>query len=192
MHHTTRRALGALLVVAATFASACSDDDNDVTGSTAQEQQIISGLQSDATIMGTLHQSNVNEITEANIAVSRATDAGVRAFAQQMITDHTTLDQQGSAMAAQLGITPTLPNNVLIDMLNTESVQLNAAAAGTTFDRTYINEQVQDHQMTLDVVDASIQRAQNAALRNMLVNQVRPVIAMHLQMAQQIQARIGQ
>ena len=45
---------------------------------------------------------------------------------------------------------------------------LQAAAAGTAFDRAYVAQQVAAHRRTLALVDTSIARAQNAALRTML------------------------
>ena len=171
----------------AALGAACSDKN--VTA-LSDETQIISSVRSDANIMGVLHQSNVNEIAEATLAVTTASDTGVRAFAQRMIADHTTLDQQGNALAAQLKITPVLPDSVQIVEQANAIAQLRTNT-GTGFDRAYINEQVRDHQQTLALVDSMTQLAQNAALRTALQTQIRPIIATHLQLSQQLQTRIG-
>jgi predicted outer membrane protein len=68
---------------------------------------------------------------------------------------------------------------------------LNAAGSGSAFDRLYMASQVMDHQRTLAIVDASINAAQRPELRAMLQNQVRPPVAMHLQQAQSLSARVG-
>jgi putative membrane protein len=192
MKHNLRntvRAL-ALMIPLAAFVAAC-DSENDITGLNGQQEQIIASMQSDADIMGVLHQSNLNEINEANLALSTASDTGVRSFAQMMVTDHTTLDQQGSALAASLGITPILRDSTLVQEAATAMAQLGAQS-GTAFDRLYMDKQVDDHQQTLAIVDAAIQTATDNTLRAALATQVRPVIVAHLQMAEDIQARIGQ
>jgi putative membrane protein len=59
------------------------------------------------------------------------------------------------------------------------------------FDRAYVAQQVAAHARTLALVDAAVQRAQQAELRTMLESQVRPSVAAHLQTAQQLQQRLG-
>jgi putative membrane protein len=191
MQKQLRRRMSALaLVVPLTiFFAGCNDDDN-ITGLDDQ-QQIITSITTDADIMGVLHQSNLNEINAGNLALSAASDAEVRSFGQMMVTDHTNLDQQGSALAASLGIVPVLRDTTLVRQGHQEMAKLSGKT-GTTFDRQYITQQVQDHLQTLAIIDAALQVTTNTSLRTMLQNQVRPAVASHLQLAQSIQARIGQ
>jgi predicted outer membrane protein len=63
--------------------------------------------------------------------------------------------------------------------------------APNAFDRAYIAQQVVAHARTLQLVDAAIQRGQQAELKTMLETQVRPRVQAHLEQAQQIQQRIG-
>jgi len=185
----TRAAAGAMLILSATAIAACSDDD-DPTGPEDVTEQVVNSIQSDAHIMGVMHESNLGEIEAGQLAVQRASDAEVKTFATTMITQHTQLDAQGAALATQLGIPPALPDNTLPAEQDREAVQLSAVT-GTTFDRTYIAQQVTAHTRTLALVDASIAEAQQAALRTMLQSTVRPMVAAHLATAQQIRTRIG-
>jgi len=185
----TRAAAGAMLILSATAIAACSDDD-DPTGPEDVTEQVVNSIQSDAHIMGVMHESNLGEIEAGQLAVQRASDAEVKTFATTMITQHTQLDAQGTALATQLGIPPALPDNTLPAEQDREAVQLSAVT-GTTFDRTYIAQQVTAHTRTLALVDASIAEAQQAALRTMLQSTVRPMVAAHLATAQQIRTRIG-
>ena len=59
------------------------------------------------------------------------------------------------------------------------------------FDRAYVTQQVAAHARTLALVDAAIQRAQQAELKTALETQVRPKVAEHLRMAQELQTRMG-
>jgi predicted outer membrane protein len=65
------------------------------------------------------------------------------------------------------------------------------AGGSNAFDRAYIAQQVTAHARTLAIVDAAIARGTQAELKTALQSQVRPSVAQHLQMAQQIQQRLG-
>ena len=148
------------------------------------------GARSDANIVALLHESNVGEIQAGTLAQQRATNSAVKSFAQQMVTEHTTLDQRGNALAQQAGIAPALPDSTLPNQQRQEASQLQGAT-GSGFDRAYIAQQVAAHQRTLALVDASIPIAQNAQLKTMLQSEVRPRVAAHLQTAQNLQRQVG-
>jgi putative membrane protein len=148
------------------------------------------GARSDANIVALLHQSNLGEIQAGTLAQQRATDAGTRTFAQQMVTEHTALDQRGNALATSAGITPALPNDALPQQQAQETAMLQQAT-GAAFDRAYLAQQVAAHQRTLALVDASIPMASAEALRTMLTSEVRPRVADHLRMAQELQRKVG-
>lgn len=193
---------------------ACGSDNNKntTTGPTtpeAQTTQIINSIKSDSNIFGVLHWSDVGEINAGKVAAFSGSDTAVRNFANQMVTDHTTLDSTAFVLSQQLSIKPLLSDSTLPQAVEAQQDTLqnlarnpapdSTAASGdsttvpppSAFDRTYIAEQVADHVRTLAIIDASMKVVQNQALRDMLQSAVRPVIAMHLQMAQVIQSRIG-
>ena len=186
----SRAAVGAMLILSIGAISACDDDDDDPVGPEDITTQVINSIQTDAHIMGVLHESNVGEVQAGQLAAQRATDAEVKAFAAMMVTDHSTLDVTGTALATQLGITPAVPNTLLPSQQDRELSQLSLVT-GTTFDKNYIAQQVVAHTRTLAIVDAALGEAQQAALRTMLQSDVRVRVAAHLAKAQQIAARIG-
>jgi putative membrane protein len=156
----------------------------------AEQAAAIEGnLRSDADILGVLHQSNVAEIDAGRVAQQRTSDGEVRSFANTMVMDHTTLDRNGTALAARLGMTPNLSDNTVPHLAEEELEELNEA--GGNFDRVYIQYQIDDHLRTLNIVDFSIGRASRAEVRAALQNQIRPAVSAHLTRAQNIQARIG-
>jgi putative membrane protein len=176
------------IAIAAVSMFACSDDnDDDVTGPNAD---IVASIQTDPQIMAAMHQSNVGEITAGQLALQKASNASVKSFAQMMITDHTAMDQQGTALAAQLGITPVLPDQRLPQLQAQETATLTSTAAGTTFDRVYIAQQITAHERTLALVDASLNRATRNEIKTLLQTG-RPKIVSHLDMARTIQATVG-
>jgi putative membrane protein len=183
------RALTSIVLGAALALSTAACDDDDSTGT--DDQFELSPISSDANIVALAHESNVGEIQAGQVAQAKASDAEVVAFADAMVTEHTTLDQEGTALAQQLAIAAALPDNNLPQLQATELAALNATAAGATFDRVYIAQQVAAHRRTLDLIDAGIDRAQRAELRAALSADVRPHVAEHLDMAEAIQSRIG-
>jgi putative membrane protein len=197
LHHSRSARMLCGVATLASLAACSTMRSIGIGGGTSPNQQaseVSASVRSDADIMGVLHMSNVQEISAGNLAQQRAQDVEVRNFGALMVRDHSNLDQQGSNMAQQLGVTPTTPsvaNSVLSSSAQAEMDMLNRASNGSDFDRAYVQSQVTDHQRTLAIVDASISGAQRAELRTMLRDRVRPAVASHLLMAQNLQGRIG-
>lgn len=192
---------------------------------------IVASLQTDAHAVALLHEANLAEVEAGRRAQTAARDSAVRAFAARMVEEHGALDQQASALAQRLSVTPALPDSALPQLHASELRALPSATArpdsamtpmrpdsaarpdstmgamrtDTTmqhhagmmhgaagdFDRAYVAQQVTAHVRTLALVDAAIQRAQQAELRTMLETEVRPKVAEHLRMAQELQVRLG-
>jgi putative membrane protein len=210
----TLRLAAALGAFTAVGMMACGSDNNHntTTGPTTAEgqtTQIINSIKSDSNIFAVLHWSDVGEINAGKVAQTAASDTGVVSFASQMVTDHTTLDSAAFQLSQQLSIKPTLSDSTLPQAVMAQQDTLqnmarnptpdSTAASGdsttvpqpSAFDRTYMAGQVADHVRTLAIIDASLKVVQNQTLRDTLQNTIRPLIAMHLQMAQAIQSRIG-
>ncbi len=191
MPYTVCRSLETWATVLSIATAVIAWHSSHVAGTAAESQSPIFELQGDADILGTLHQSNVNEINAGKMAQTTSSDAGVRAFANQMVSDHTTLDQQDSILASQLGLPPTLGDSITTRQGSAEMDNLRARSGGAAFDVAYIGAQVQDHMQALAIVDSSRKVAQHPELRSALVKLIRPVIARHLQMARSVRDRIA-
>ncbi len=167
----------------------------------AATSALVTSLQTDAHALALLHEANVGEIEVSRRAQTQARDSAVRAYATTMVTEHGALDQQATALAQQAGITPALPDSQLPRLQSSELTALPtptaAEPAGTpptgdaAFDKAYIDGQVAAHTRTLAIVDAAIGKAQDATLRTMLQDRVRPTVAAHLAAARQLQQRLG-
>jgi putative membrane protein len=155
-------------------------------GSTDSSANMSFTLQTDGNIMALLHQANLGEIQAGQLAQQTAQDSSVRGFAQRMVTDHTALDQAGDSLAQRAGITPQLPDSSMVQEQQTQ-MQLLQSQSGSGFDTTYMSQQIVAHQQTIALVDSSIAHASNADLKTMLTTSVKPRVAEHLQLAQDIQ-----
>jgi putative membrane protein len=125
-------------------------------------------------------------------AKTRAQNARVREFAQRMVRDHGAVNKQAVALATRLNMTPA-ENDVSRQLQQGDQQARNdlAGKRGAEFDRAYIDHEIQYHQAVLDALDKTlIPGAQNADLKALL-QQVRPNVAAHLQLAQQIQSTLG-
>ncbi|GEM46772.1 hypothetical protein DC3_24070 [Deinococcus cellulosilyticus NBRC 106333 = KACC 11606] len=128
-----------------------------------------------------MHTGNNYEIAAAQIALTKSSSAAVKAFAQQMITDHTSMDQL--LMNAVRSIKPehmvpgllTPKQQLMLDRLN---------AATVDFDAEYKAQMIESHQETLDLLQMFIDsKYGNTVLKGVAQGAV-PVVTMHLQMAQ--------
>jgi len=135
--------------------------------------------------------ANSIDIDLAKLAQSRTHNRDVKQFAATMITDHSAVNAQASALATKLGVTPK-DNAVSQSLLKgaTEARATIEPLKGKVFDQAYIDREVGYHQAVLDALDnLLIPTSENAELKKLLVD-VRPAIAAHLEHAKQLQSTL--
>lgn len=147
------------------------------------------GALNDAQIAHIAVTANGIDVELARLALERGRDAGVRSFAERMITDHTAVNEAAGALAARLGVTPA-------DNAVSRSLLEGAAAAraelerlrGRAFDQGYAQREVEYHRAVLEALDtALIPGTRNAELKALL-EQARGAIAAHLSHAEELAA----
>jgi putative membrane protein len=145
----------------------------------------------DAQIAHIVVTANQIDIDAGKLAASKATNAEVKAFGEQMVKDHTGVNKQASDLAAKLKVKPE-------DNATSKSLQAGGdknlstlkGLSGAAFDKAYISHEVTYHQAVLDAVDKTlIPSAQNAELKALL-EKVRPAFVAHLEHAKQVQASL--
>ena len=146
----------------------------------------------DAQIASIVVTANQVDIDAGKLAQAAAHSSDVRAFAQQMITDHSGVNKQAAALVTKLKVTPE--DNATSRGLaagGAENVRNLKTLNGTAFDKAYVDHEVVYHQQVLQAIDKTlIPSAQNPELKALLVA-VRPAFVGHLEHAQQIQASLG-
>jgi putative membrane protein len=133
--------------------------------------------------------ANSIDIDLAKLAQSRTSNRDVKRFATTMITDHSAVNAQASALATKLGVTPK-DNEVSQSLLKgaAEARATIEPLKGKAFDKAYIDREVAYHQAVLDALDnLLIPTTSNAELKQLLVD-VRPAIATHLEHAKKLQS----
>ncbi len=187
------------LTVVATLALGCGGNDDAADQAAADSAMAAPppaaaapAPPTDAEIAHIAVTANSIDIEAGQQAKEKGQNAEIKQFAQTMITDHTGVNEQAGALAKKLNLTPA--DNATSQGLKASADAAKAdigAKAGADFDKAYIANEVTYHQAVLNAIDqVLIPNAQNAELKALL-EKVRPAVAAHLQMAQQLQTKLG-
>ena len=180
--------LGAMTASCATAGTMVGGSDMNGTGTMGAAVPMM-----DANVAAVAHASNMDEIQTSQVALQRSQNAQVRQFAQQMITEHTAVDQQMQQMLQAKGMTmqPNQPAQAAMQATAATVANLNQRS-GADFDRAYMTHQVQAHRWTLTSLDQSlIPATRDGDMKAFLSGKVRPAVAMHLDMAMRLNTSVG-
>src|SRR3954466_16034574 len=135
--------------------------------------------------------ANQVDIDAGKLAKGKTHNKDVKAFAQQMITDHGAVNKQAVALVTKLKVKPE--PNPTSDSLKKGGDESNASLKklkGKEFDKAYVDHEVAYHQQVLDAIDKTlIPSAKNAELKA-LIEKVRPAFVAHLEHAKMIQSKL--
>ena len=125
------------------------------------------------------------EVELGQLANQKGQSPEARQFGQRMVNDHSKANTELKELAAAANIplpnAPDAENQAMIERL--EKVQGNA------FDRDYIRGQITAHQETVQLFEYEIGSGQDSPLKA-FASQALPVLFQHLEMAQNIDARL--
>lgn len=143
-------------------------------------------------IVAIVTAANDADIAAGKLASEKASNAQVKTFAQRMVTDHGASNQQVSALATQLRITPEPnPGSQQIRQTAEQSLASLRGLSGAEFDRAYMANEVAFHEAVLDALTKTLlPSARNAELKALLA-QTRGVVESHLNLAKQIQGTLA-
>jgi putative membrane protein len=136
--------------------------------------------------------ANQVDIDAGKLAQSKAHSKDVKAFGKQMVTDHSGVNKQATALVKKLGVKPEANDTSRsLKQGGDENLAKLRKLKGAAFDRTYVDHEVAYHEQVLDALDKTlIPNAQNAELKALLVN-VRPAFEAHLEHAKHLQSALG-
>jgi putative membrane protein len=143
----------------------------------------------DAQIAGIVVAANQVDIDAGKLAQKTTKQAEVKSFAKQMVTDHTGVNKQATALVKKLKVTPT--ESELSKSLKSggaDNIAKLKGLKGKEFDKAYVDHEVTYHQAVIDALDKTlIPNAKNAELKDTLVK-TRPAFVAHLEHAKQLQS----
>ncbi len=154
-------------------------------GAIAQDDSSKS-MSADKNFVMMADEGNTAEISASQLALKKSKNPDVKAYAQQMITDHMKLRSDMAPFAQQMAVTTPQP---LSSTHMVEDKQLGALS-GKKFDMAYIRDMDQDHHKTLGMFNNEIATTSNADLKA-AVQQGVPVIQQHTDMADQLAGKMN-
>ncbi|MGI9090587.1 MAG: DUF4142 domain-containing protein, partial [Gemmatimonadaceae bacterium] len=138
------------------------------SGAPAVPGNVITNIGSDARIVSALDVVNTDEIAAAMLAREKATSPKVRAFAEQLIADHTRLQGVDRALAANPQFISSDSADITREMRRSDNAalaHLRAMPKGPGFDAAYIANEIDDHKHAIDLANASATQAQDSRVK---------------------------
>ena len=128
--------------------------------------------------------SNLFELESSTLALERATGDEVKAFAEQMIADHTKAAQEMAAAAAEEGIAPATE----LDDLHQQILDEMADLEGNEFDEAYVRAQVQAHDEAVALFEGYSTNGSEGSLKQFATKTL-PTLKQH---QEHVRGRAGQ
>jgi putative membrane protein len=131
-------------------------------------------------------KGNFAEVELGKLASQKSHNADVKAFGEQMVTDHSKANDNLKPIADSNGV--QWPTNLtgepktLYDKLSSLS--------GAAFDKTYIHTMVEDHQKDAKAYEMESGKVKDSQLKS-YIDQTLPVVQQHLSHIQSIQQSGG-
>jgi putative membrane protein len=145
----------------------------------------------DAQIAHIVVTANQVDIDAGKLAESRGHSKDVKDFGKRMVTDHTGVNKQATALVKKLGVKPDdNPTSESLKKGGEENVAHLKTLKGAAFDKAYVDHEVAYHEQVIDALDKTlIPNAKNAELKSLL-EKSRPAFVAHLDHAKQLQAKL--
>jgi putative membrane protein len=145
----------------------------------------------DANVVDVLTVANQGEIDYSQLGAEKATNPSVKQFAQLMVKDHGTMLDAVKNLASKLNVTPA-PNDRVSDLQKENQkdiTDLNGKTVGKDFDKEFMEEQVDMHQETLDLLSDLDSRTTNADLKAAIA-EAKPKVQAHLDQAKALKGKV--
>lgn len=176
---TNRLKLAALLVGAFGFATIASAQ----AATKAPGKKLVDGLEK-------LHADNQAEIQAGQLAQQNGMSPEVKSFGEQMVTDHTKVDQQLASIAQNMGVNLEGKQFQKEQKDAQKTYQKLQGKSGADFDKQYASQMVKDHQTDTKAVRQLAQEAQKEKQSELatFLNQTEQGMQGHLSHAKQLEA----
>jgi putative membrane protein len=143
----------------------------------------------DAQIAHIAYTADQIDIQAAQQALEKSKNNEVRSFAQDMVRDHTAVNEKALALVKKLNVAPE--DNSTSQTLSKQAAAKSAELAklnGAAYDKAYINNEVTYHKTVNDALQNTlIPGASNSELKNLLTTGLK-IFQGHQQHAEQVAA----
>jgi putative membrane protein len=187
--------LSMIVIAAFAFQSCTSNKDSkeladslNKTKDTTENVVATGGIavdEADAKFTTDAAAGGIAEVELGKLAVTKATNAQVKAFADMMVTDHGKVNADLMTIAATKNI--TLPT--ALDETHQKKYDDLAKMSGKDFDKEFVKIMVDGHEKTYDLLDKEAKDGKDADLKA-FASKTAPVVKGHLDMIKKIQDAI--
>lgn len=146
------------------------------TGFAAEERPVDA-----KTFMHDAASDGLAEVELGKLAAAKATDAGVKAFAQRMVDDHSKANGELEQIAAKKSV--TLPTTV--DAKHADMREQLAKLSGAAFDTAYVDDMVRGHEHAVDAFSAASKSADDDVAA--FASKTLPTLKDHMRQVKQLQ-----
>jgi putative membrane protein len=145
----------------------------------------------DANVVDVLTVANQGEVDYSQVGVEKATNPSVKQFAQLMVKDHGAMLDAVKNLTSRLNVTPAANDKVndLQKENQKDITDLNGKTVGKDFDKEFMDEQVDMHQETLDLLNDLDGKTTNADLKAAIA-EAKPKVQAHLDQAKAIKDKV--
>jgi len=130
-------------------------------------------------------QSDQNEITLSKLAVDKAANPAVKAFAEKMVAEHTKMTESMKPFAESWGLsTPSGP-----DADHQKELDKLTGLSGANFDKEYVSGMVSDHSKALSAFTSEAKDTKDAKFRAAVIKG-KTAVAAHKNMAYDLRKKL--
>ncbi len=173
--------------------AACNNNENkdnkdsvekaDSTNEVKEEQKpaVIQTDEATTEFLVKAADGGLTEVEGANLASQKATNAGVKRFAEMMHHDHGNANGEVKSLAAARNVTiPTTPSEK-----NEESIAQLSKKSGKDFDKDYMDWMVDDHKNDIKLFEKAAGDTKDESVKT-FINNTLPTLRAHLESAKAI------
>jgi putative membrane protein len=143
----------------------------------------VSSKNTSASILEQMHQANLKEIAVGKLAEEKASSDEVRAYAVQLVNDHTNADQMVPATAQKKG-TRLRDSAAGRENAHRKSAERKlSSASGAQFDRLFLEQTSADHKKLISELQQEREDATDDDIEA-LIDKIVPILQQHNDLAQ--------
>ncbi len=124
------------------------------------------------------------EVQMGNLALSKASGADVKAFAQRMVTDHSTANAELAQLATAKGVALATE----LDDEHRNALDHINSLSGAEFDKAYMKHMVEDHEKAVADFDKASTIGGDSDLKAW-AGKILPTLKEHLQLAKSVSSK---
>lgn len=145
-----------------------------------------------AVVIGFAEVANQGEVALGKLGETKATNSEVKAFAKEMVTDHTKMLAESKSLGTKLSAAPDTAADDVKDLMGhgrDEVKDLTDKAKGADWDKNYMDKMVEDHQNVLGKLQDAAKSNSDTTMTKALSDATAKVQE-HLTKAQAIRAKL--